>query len=463
MTIDLSQYISGNGDVFAIRNLPEEVIAVLFAYYSRSRNDLRTNLREMLTETGAPAVPAATGATDRASEKARAFHEKWTVGYSHASVAEHAVVHLGIENVSILAAKAIEDARLGSFTEKSTRYVQFDRDSPVDPPEFSADNRVTYRGACNQLLDTYAELMPMVMAEVARRSPGAKDAAIKAQALDAVRGLLPAGTRTSLGMTCNARTLAGLCRKMGGSASEEVRLLAAKLADAGRVVAPTLLRHTEPVERRGVPLASRTFFAGRIIEFYRWDSDALDRLASAIANEDMRPDIALAPSIKTVVRRELLNRGPHEPAPRAFEATSYHVALTLDYGAYRDLQRHRMLSPFTGLLSPRSGHGVPELVEAVGGRAQYVDAMGRAAAAWASLVDQPSAAQYVVPLGYRHRVLWVVNLRELIHVIELRSGRQGHHSYRRVAQELYREVIKIHPWLEGVIRVDMYNYNMARS
>jgi thymidylate synthase ThyX len=457
VTIDLSPYISGNGDVFAIRNLPEEVIAVLFAYYSRSKNDLRTNLREMLTETGVTAVPAATSATDHASEKARAFHEKWTVGYSHASVSEHAVVHLGIENVSILAAKAIEDARLGSYTEKSTRYVQFDRDSPVDPPEFSAEQCTVYRGACNQLLDTYAELMPMVIEAVARRAPGAKDAAIKAQALDAVRGLLPAGGRTSLGMTCNARTLAALCRKMGGSASEEVRLLAAKMADAGRVVAPTLLRHTEPVGPREKPMVRRSY-TGAIVEVHLWDDDALDRVVSAMQS------MATEPSMRTAVRRALIDRGPHEPAPRAFEATSYHVALTLDYGAYRDLQRHRMLSPFTGLLTPAMGYDVPELVYAVGRHHQYVDAMGRAAAAWASLVDQnQSAAQYVVPLGYRHRVLWVVNLRELIHVIELRSGKQGHPSYRRVAQELYREVIKIHPWLKGAIRVDMESYDMARS
>src|SRR5580704_7447927 len=139
----IAPYVSSlTDDVFALSGLPEEVIAVLFAYYSRSRDDLRTNLSRLLADQeldvdggAAPSRPA----LHLATEKARVFHEKWVVGYGHASVAEHAVVHLAVENASIVASKVIEDLRLGAFTEKSTRYVVFDKRSFVEPPGLSGD------------------------------------------------------------------------------------------------------------------------------------------------------------------------------------------------------------------------------------------------------------------------------------------------------------------------------------
>ena len=120
--------------IFALRNLPEEVVAVLFAYYSRSRESLRRNLLKLIQDNDLDLERRLTWADlqqddlARAKRKAKEFHEKWVVGYGHASVAEHAVAHLAIEDVSIVASKVLEDTRLASFTEKSTRYVVFDRD-----------------------------------------------------------------------------------------------------------------------------------------------------------------------------------------------------------------------------------------------------------------------------------------------------------------------------------------------
>src|SRR5512144_1923531 len=142
----IAPYVSSlTDDVFALSGLPEEVIAVLFAYYSRSRDDLRTNLARLLADQEIDVTGAPQRAFGLASEKARAFHEKWVVGYGHASVAEHAVVHLAVENVSIIASKVIEDLRLGSFTEKSTRYVVFDQHAFVDLPELGAEHGALYR------------------------------------------------------------------------------------------------------------------------------------------------------------------------------------------------------------------------------------------------------------------------------------------------------------------------------
>ncbi|PIE05738.1 MAG: hypothetical protein CSA75_03215, partial [Sorangium cellulosum] len=150
--------------VFAITGLPEEVIAVLLAYYSRSKDDLRTNLARLISE---DTLGLASSITDSkkpstAAEKASAFHEKWVVGYGHASVAEHAVIHLAVEQVSIVASKVIEDLRLGSFTEKSTRYVVFDTGCFTDLPELEPALRTKYRNSCEMLFRTYLRLFPAV-------------------------------------------------------------------------------------------------------------------------------------------------------------------------------------------------------------------------------------------------------------------------------------------------------------
>src|SRR5690348_2665674 len=221
----IAPYVSHpTDDVFALSGLPEEVIAVLFAYYSRSRDDLRTNLAKLLAD---QELDVAAGAEDvrpalhLATEKARTFHEKWVVGYGHASVAEHAVVHLALENVSIVASKVIEDLRLGSYTEKSTRYVVFDKKSFVEPPELTGDALLRYRESGEKLFSLYLDLLPKVMDGIRARSPkpegtsdAAHTAAVRAQACDLLRGLLPAGARTNIGLTANARALEMLLTKM---------------------------------------------------------------------------------------------------------------------------------------------------------------------------------------------------------------------------------------------------------
>src|SRR5947209_12912808 len=106
-----------------------------------------------------------------ASEKARAFHEKWVVGYGHGSVAEHAVIHLAIEDVSIVGSKVIEDLRLGSYTEKSTRYVVFDTKSFVELPELPAAASEAYRASGERLFATYLDLTAKVLDALRQRNP----------------------------------------------------------------------------------------------------------------------------------------------------------------------------------------------------------------------------------------------------------------------------------------------------
>jgi thymidylate synthase ThyX len=486
--------------VFALFGLPEEVIAVLFAYYSRSRDDLRTNLARLLSDEQlaggcGPAPPAERPAA--AEHKARAFHEKWVVGYGHASVAEHAIVHLGVEGTSIVASKWIEDLRLGSYTEKSTRYVVFDAASFADLPELPEAARAAYRASCESLLGTYDELFPVVEARVREMLPqrdgqarGAWEAAVRSQTCDLLRGLLPAGTLTNLGVTANARALAMLLVKMLSSPLAEVRRLGAAMRDEALTVAPTLLRHAAPsAYRAGMRESVRDEIGagsgsgsgsgggagggGGSVTLVRWDSDALERVALALAFEagaaggDASALVAGSRGrarLEGIVAAAMRGRGEHDPAPRAFEASSLTVQLELDYGAYRDLQRHRMLAPFTQTLGCDLGAHVPEDLARIGVGERFAEALERARGAWALIAaSHPFEAQYAVPLAFRVRTLWTLSLRELFHVVELRTSRQGHASYRRVAQDLYRVACAAHPWLGPLVRVDLSDYRMARE
>ncbi|HSN98408.1 MAG TPA: FAD-dependent thymidylate synthase, partial [Candidatus Nanopelagicales bacterium] len=478
-------------DVFALSGLPEEVIAVLFAYYSRSRDDLRTNLAKLLADQELDVAEPARRAFGLASEKARSFHEKWVVGYGHASVAEHAVVHLAVENVSIIASKAIEDLRLGSYTEKSTRYVVFDQSSFVDLPELPEPLRARYQASCARLFATYVDLMPKVMDALRARVPRAEGtsepahaAAIRAQACDLLRGLLPAGAQTNLGLTANARALEILLSKMLSSPLAEVRRVGAEMRDASLTVAPTLVKYAAPSEHRrtlsdSVASAVRrvytppeegvsaTMVVSQPVRLVRHDKDAMERVALALAYESSQPGLhafgvmealryASPAELGAIITASCAQRGPHDPPPRGFEASTMTFELMLDFGAWRDLQRHRMLTPAVQRLSCRLGFETPFELLDLGFAEAYQTALIEARDAWEELEQShPLEAQYAVPLGYRVRALWTLNLRELFHVIELRSARQGHTSYRRLAQGLYRTTVAAHPWLKDLIRVDL--------
>jgi len=498
----IAPYVSSlTDDVFALSGLPEEVIAVLFAYYSRSRDDLRTNLARLLAdqelgvvEGGGAGRPTLALATD----KARAFHEKWVVGYGHASVAEHAVVHLALENVSIVASKVIEDLRLGAFTEKSTRYVVFDQQSYLEPPGLPPAAAATYRSIVQRLFASYLDLMPRVMDALRARVPraeGTSDAAhataLKGQACDLLRGLLPAGTRTNIGLTANARALEGLLTKMLSHPLGEVVSIGRAMLAASLHVAPTLVKYAARNEYRaglgkavGDVLArvytppaggaSATMVLTAPVRLVRFDKDALERVALALAYDGADPSAhaaglidglrhASSRELQDIVAAAFVGRGPHDPAPRGLEASSMTFELMLDYGAYRDLQRHRLVSPATQRLTCHLGFETPAELANLGFGEAYQEALLSAYEPWLTLDAHPLEAQYAVPLGYRVRTLWTLNLRELFHVIELRSARQGHASYRRIAQGLYRSAGGAHPWLKELIRVDLNDYTLARG
>lgn len=493
MTDPIARFVTNTDrDVFALRDLPEEVVAVLFAYYSRSRDDLRTNLRKLIDDAdlavlshgGSPVADLST-----AREKSRAFHEKWVVGYGHASVAEHAVVHLAVERCSIIAAKALEDARFGAYTEKSTRYVRFDEGTLVTDIGLPDVPRALYENSSRKLLAVYSRLADTVENTLAQRHPAdggtnpkAHSAALRAHACDLLRGLLPAGVPTNVGLTVNARVLEHHLSKLLGSPLAEVRDIGKQLLSEATAVVPTLLKYTAPsahrvgadervIRARGHLHSVATEGDHSLASLVDFTAEPLRTLGAAIRverfggrwSEAWRLAHDLQHS-ELLLQAYLDERSRHDAPLRALEQVQLRFELCCDYGAWRDLQRHRVVSSTTPVLGTEEGWWISDELEELGVAGEVQEALAAAQKTHDGLFrEHPFEAQYAVPLAFRVRWIATMNLRELFHWVELRSARQGHEAYRKVAQAMAREVLAVCPWLEPFLRVDWESYPFART
>jgi thymidylate synthase ThyX len=497
----LAPYVSNlDQPVYALHHLPEEVIAVLFAYYSRSRESLRRNLLGLITAgdldllvTSPLQVAGSPSELGHAQAKARQFHEKWVVGYGHASVAEHAVAHLAVEEVSIIASKVIEDMRLASYTEKSTRYVAFDTKQyhPLSELRGTAADAI-YHHTVQVLFETYNTLMPTLIAAVKRdwpRGPTQTErhhhTACRAKALDILRYLLPAGTLTNLGITINGRALEHLLTKMLSHPLSEVRQLGDRMKTEAQKIIPTLLKYAEPnayitATETAMQTMAETLLGAAdempdklAVRLVKAPDDAEATFVAAIlyshTSQSWPQVMHRVRSLSQAQRQEVIDaylsrRGPHDQPLRALEHLTYTFEILVDYGAYRDIQRHRMATQTLQMPSPHHGYSLPEEVGRYGVQETFDACMQRAATAYEQIGQvQPHVAPYVLPLAYRCRVLITWNLRELHHFVQLRSAKQGHVSYRRIAQGVYRAIDAHHPLLARYIRVDLEDYGLGRS
>ena len=509
--------------VYALKNLPEEVVAYLFARYSRSRLSLRDDLRNMLDAEDLGALIGPGGADDKSDavsslqERARAFAEKYVLGYGHSSVAEHGVVHLALEDVSIIASKLIEDARLASYTEKSTRYVAFDPSKAYYPPRVMADAKLgeAYANTVRGLLEAYTGWTEDFVSQVKARTPRgekqterAYEAASRATAFDGLRYLLPAATHTNVGLTLNARALEHLITKLLSQPLEEGCELGAQMKAEARHVVPTLLKYADYNAYRAETGSAIEALAGELlgdspkdltplrpsatlslskervdaerpgeipsVSLLFSDPDADNRLIAAILyGASPLPMAALLARVQAldyadkerVVDEYLKRRGKHDAPGRALERLFCTVEMTLDYGAYRDVQRHRMATQTTQGLTPALGFERPDEFETFGYGTQYDDLMAQSADTYARLYDAGFVheAAYVLPLATRIRVLFTWNLREVTHFVELRSARQGHPSYRRIAQDVYAAVKASYPLTAKYMRPDLSTYALTRD
>ena len=478
-----------DGPVFALIDLPEAVKGALFARYSRATKSLRRLFLDEFAGDISGAAPKSTAST-AGSERAARLYDSVFVEYGDDSVAQLGGVHLACEQSSQLLAKALEWGRLAAYLEQSTRYMRYD-DRPGGawratlPPELAgtpAGDR--YSAFLDEAFTTYGSMYEPMEAWFKERYPkqeGDSDfvyrQTILAKTCDTLRVLLPAGTRSNLGIYATGQSYEQLLMRLAVHPLAEMRSYGELMRTELRKVIPEFLKRLD-VEERGVAwsrywqanrerveeLTARVLGEAGAKPEHRDEVTLVDhdpqgdaKIAAAVLYESSNmPDdqlLALARSMSREQVGEILRASVgdrsnrrHKPG-RAWERTSYRFDVLCDYGAFRDLQRHRPLTIEWQRLTTEHGYETPAQIDDAGLRTDWERVMQASAETERTLIDAGfvEQAQYAVSMAYRIRFMMQMTAREAMHLTELRSQPAGHPVYRRVAQTMHRLIAEVHP------------------
>jgi thymidylate synthase ThyX len=476
------------GPVFALVNLPEVVKGALFARYSRSAKSLRRLFLDEfvgdLDMSGDRGVDATVGLARAEQLYDRVFFE-----YGDDSVAQLGGVHLACEQASNLLTKVLERGRLMSYMEKSTRYVAYDTRLPNgryryyrSPEILASPLGARYVGDMDRMFDAYARLLPVLFDWFSQRYPKvaadsdlAHRQALKAKAFDTVRGLLPSAATSNLGIYGSGQAYEGLLLRMRAHPLPEAREYSDLMLAELRKVIPSWVRRVDVADRGSAwsryredndtamaELVSRVLgpgdgggprsstSAGPEVSLVDWDPDAEVKVVTAmlypyshLGEAELASRVEAMPisqrlEIMSTYAGRRLNRR-HRPG-RALERCSYRFDVISDYGAFRDLQRHRLLTIEWQGLTPYHGYTMPGAVTLAGGAPAYEEAISRSAELYEALLDYfgQTVAAYAVTLAHRVRYSVQLNARAAMHMLELRTTPQGHPEYRDVCQQMHR-------------------------
>ena len=515
--------------VFGLK-LPQEVAGALFSRYSRSTKSLRrTFFDEFLgdPELGLKdLLGAQTSASDdsAALKKARAFYERVLVGYGDDSVAQLGGAHIACENISNVAAKLLEDARIGiAPLEKSTRYVRFDQKDAAgnylfyrEPKIMASRHRDSYVEVMNLLFDTYSRQMEPMLESVARSLPieqlevrdpisgkalpygdAANDerlhrwaetayrATVRAHACDVLRSYLPAATLTNVGMFGVGQAFEYLISKFYSHELTEAKELGSAMHGELNQLIPSFVKRAQLNEYLVGTSASAKALATRYTSMApaasqrTGDADRLRRtaeekiIASILYSHARHPLMQLreiAAKMSVEERGKILEehfgkrRHRRDKLSRAFENVYYTFDILGNLGLYRDLHRHRILTQERQNFTTVHGYDTPPEIEEAGFKSEFDNGMKRAAELYEEIYrDLPCEAQYVVPFAFKIRWYMKMNLREAVHMCELRTMPQGHPDYRFICQEMWRKIQEVHPTLAECGKfIDWQKYRLGR-
>ena len=479
----LSRFFTNiDGPVFALINLPEVVKGALFARYSRSHKSLRRLfLDEFYDQTDITLEEQndSTLNTDVVSiDRAEGLFDRVFSEYGDDSVAQLGGAHIACEQASNILTKVLEWGRLAAYLEQSTRYIFYDQKLGDDyryivPPEIENGKIAShYKDTVDWLFDEYSQLVHTCVTfyenEYPRQSGDSKfiyNASIRAKACDVARGLLPASTYSNVGIFATGQAYEQLLIRMNSHPLEEVREYAQKMLVELRKVIPSFMKRVD-LPNRGVAwsryLKENYDAVERIassidadpeptpeVSLVEWDSDAEKKIvAAALYAHTELSDLQLqsivdrmSDSEKTEVIKSYVGQRKnrrHKPG-RGMERSFYRFDVLSDFGSFRDLQRHRMLTIDWQLLGVKHGYLTPPAIREVGWSQRWDDAMRRISDFYAQVLNDhgPEVAQYVVPFAFKIRYSMQFNVREAFHILELRTAQQGHPDYRRVCQQMH--------------------------
>jgi thymidylate synthase ThyX len=515
--------------VFGLK-LPQEVAGALFSRYSRSTKSLRrTFFDEFLgdPELGLKdLLGAQTSAKDdsAALKKARAFYDRVLVGYGDDSVAQLGGAHIACENISNVAAKILEDARIGiAPLEKSTRYVRFDQKDAAgnylfyrEPKIMASKHRDNYLTTMNLLFEAYSKQMAPMLEHVAKSLPieqlevrdpvsgkglsygdAAKDerlkrwaetayrATVRAQACDILRSYLPAATLTNVGMFGVGQAFEYLISKFYSHALSEARELGSAIHAELNQLIPSFVKRAQLNEYLvGTTTAARALAAKTVnvspldakepVTLIDYDAQAEEKIIASILYSHARHPLMqlreIAAKMSVEERGKILEehfgkrRHRRDKLSRAFENVYYTFDILGNLGLYRDLHRHRILTQERQDFTTVHGYDTPLEIDEAGFTKEFDHCMQQAAELYEQIYrDLPGEAQYVVPFAYKIRWYMKMNLREAVHLCELRTMPQGHPDYRFISQEMWRKIQEVHPTLaEAGKFVDWQKYRLGR-
>ncbi len=472
-------FTNSDRHVFALTNLPETVKGALFARYSRSAKSLRRLFLDEFAQempVAAPEAGASVGTARAEKLYARVFNE-----YGDDSVAQLGGAHIACEYVSNILTKVLEWGRLMAYLEQSTRYVAYTdklhgRWRYHVPAELSGELLDRYRQTLDQAFELYAKWIPPMQEHFAARyprSPGDSEsvhrAAIRAKALDTLRGMLPAATQSNVGIYGTGQAFEALLLRMRAHPLEEVRACGSAMLEELRKVIPAFLTRVDLPDRGGrwseylAECRDRTAmeaqsllapFSGQPpsqeeVTLSDFDPEGEVKIVAAAlyAVSDLPDETLIAAARRmtadqraAVLRAYIGERSNRRHRPgRAFERTAYRFDVLTDYGAFRDLQRHRLLTLEWQPLTSRHGYTEPEAIRVAGAGSDWDRVMDASAELHEALLaaGHRAASQYAVVMAYRVRFYMEMNAIEAMHLIELRTAQQGHPAYRRVCQRMH--------------------------
>ena len=515
----IKKYVTNTSShIFCLRNLPEVIKGALFSRYSRSSLGLRSLLLKEFILNEETAFSSISGLKEEendneledqsiAIKKAQNFYDRILDGYGDDSIGELGGAHLAIENVSMIAAKAIEDARIGgSPLEKSTRYIYFDQKYEGEylffrePILMTSAYRDHYVDTCNHLFEVYGRLIPPLTEQMEKDFPKEHDvskvaytAALRAKVLDCLRGLLPASALTNMGVYGNGRFFETLVQKLNCHNLSELQEIARSSHQELSKVMPSFVRRAELSHKHQnsyaefhdkmneeLHLMSEQYTSSipplnqPMVRLVNSDPDSPVKVGAALLFNQSNCGLMELQEMCRKLPKEDLSRifegasafrqNRRHKSPRALEHAEFTFEIVADYGIYRDLQRHRTLTQERQLLSCDLGYYIPKEILDTDMEKDYREAMDRAKATYDEIAGAlPEEAQYVVPMAYNIHWYFHINLRSLQWMCELRSSPAGHPMYRYVAQEMAKQVSHTFPEFERFFKfVDYDGYELGR-
>lgn len=498
----LTPYVTNlDRPVFALRNLPEVTKGALFARYSRSSKSLRRLLLDEFLGTADDVVPEEASA---GVKRAEGLYDRVLSDYGDDSVAQLGFAHVACEQVSNICTKVIERGRLAAYLEQSTRYVPYDSKPGgcwryLVEPDLAASGEQGAHGIVERYTQTldmafgaYSDMLVRMQEHLAKRFPrdpadpeGVWRRTLRAKACDALRGLLPAATVSNVGMAASGQAFEALLLRLRTHPLAEARAYGDMIYEELAAVIPAFV-HRVHVPERGAAWSEYLAATRRSLErvagelglanpaaelpthpeeqlpnggvtLVDWDPDGETKIAAACLYpySQVSEDELLA-RVRAMSHEDLLailetavgERGNRRHKPgRGFERISYRFDVVADYGAFRDLQRHRLVTVEWQELSPYLGYDLPDLVAEAGMADEFRAVLAASGELYEALRQAGFVKQacYAVSFAHRIRFSMQINAREAFHLIELRTSPQGHPAYRRVAQAMHSTIAEVHP------------------